>query len=411
MSPDVTAQVEYRIVRNGLVREVERGRVNRVDVCDAHPELLRAARNVGRPTKEVCPICDEGRLVTVTFVFGAKLPPGGRCPGTAAELKALCRRPEPVLCYEVEVCPSCAWHHLMRKYPAGGGKARAEEGGAGAVSDGPVTVPALRARKRRDGATPIVMVTAYDEPGARIVSEAGADIILVGDSVANTVLGYEDTLHVDIDVMAHHTAAVARAKPRCLILGDMPWMSYHLSPEDAVRNAATLIRAGAHAVKLEGGRARLPAVEAIIRAEIPVMGHLGLTPQSVLAMGGFRVQGKTADAAGALLDAAKALSAAGCFGFVIEGVPDVVGAAVTEALDVPTIGIGAGPACDGQVLVFHDLLGLGKGTPPKFVRQYADVGRIATEAIAAFAEDVRNGTFPGDAETYHAPAGLGDALA
>jgi 3-methyl-2-oxobutanoate hydroxymethyltransferase len=253
------------------------------------------------------------------------------------------------------------------------------------------------------------MVTAYDEPGARIVSEAGADIILVGDSVANTVLGYDDTLHVDIDVMAHHTAAVARAAPHCLILGDMPWMSYHLSPDEAVRNAATLIRAGAQAVKLEGGRARLPVVEAIIRAEIPVMGHLGLTPQSVLSMG-YRVQGKSVDAAGALLDAAKALAAAGCFGFVIEGVPDVVGAAVTEHLDVPTIGIGAGPACDGQVLVFHDLLGLGKGKPPKFVRQYADVGRIATEAIAAFADDVRTGNFPGEAETYHGPAGLGEAL-
>jgi 3-methyl-2-oxobutanoate hydroxymethyltransferase len=278
------------------------------------------------------------------------------------------------------------------------------------VSDRPVTVPSLRSRKRRNGETPIVMVTAYDEPGARIVSDAGADIILVGDSVANNVLGYPDTLHVDIDVMAHHTAAVARAAPRSLILGDMPWMSYHLSPDEAVRNAATLIRAGARAVKLEGGRARLPVVEAIIRAEIPVMGHLGLTPQSVLAMGGFRVQGKSADAASALLDAAKALAAAGCFGFVIEGVPDVVGAAVTEHLDVPTIGIGAGPDCDGQVLVFHDLLGLGRGTPPKFVRQYADVGRIATEAIAAFAADVRSGDFPGDAETYHAPAGLGDAL-
>lgn len=274
-----------------------------------------------------------------------------------------------------------------------------------------VTVPSIRTRKRRDGATPIVMVTAYDEPGARIVSDAGADIILVGDSVANTVLGYEDTLHVDIDVMAHHTAAVARARPRSLVLGDMPWMSYHLSPEDAVRNAATLVRAGAQAVKLEGGRARLPVVEAIVRAEIPVMGHLGLTPQSVLAMGGFRVQGKSADAATALLDAAKALSAAGCFAFVIEGVPDVVGAAVTEAVDVPTIGIGAGPACDGQVLVFHDLLGLGSRTPPKFVRQYADVGRISTEAVAAFAEDVRSGRFPSDAESYHGPAGLGDALA
>jgi 3-methyl-2-oxobutanoate hydroxymethyltransferase len=257
------------------------------------------------------------------------------------------------------------------------------------------------------------MVTAYDEPGARIVSEAGADIILVGDSVANTVLGYEDTLHVDIEVMAHHTAAVARARPRSLILGDMPWMSYHVSEAEAVRNAATLVRAGAQAVKLEGGRARLGVVEAIIRAEIPVMGHLGLTPQSVLAMGGFRVQGKSVDAATALLDAAKALAAAGCFGFVIEGVPDVVGAAATEALDVPTIGIGAGPACDGQVLVFHDLLGLGDpGRPvPKFVRQYASLGQLATEAVASFADDVRSGAFPGEAETYHGPEGLGDALA
>jgi 3-methyl-2-oxobutanoate hydroxymethyltransferase len=279
------------------------------------------------------------------------------------------------------------------------------------VTQGAVTVPSLRGRKRRNGDAPIVMVTAYDEPGARIVSDAGVDIILVGDSVANNVLGYPDTLHVDIDVMAHHTAAVARAQPHCLILGDMPWMSYHLSPDDAVRNAATLIRAGAQAVKLEGGRARLPVVEAIIKAEIPVMGHLGLTPQSVLAMGGFRVQGKSVDAATALLDAAKSLSAAGCFGFVIEGVPDVVGAAVTDALDVPTIGIGAGPSCDGQVLVFHDLLGLGSGTPPKFVRRYAEVGRIATEAVATFAADVRSGKFPSDAESYHAPEGLGDALA
>jgi 3-methyl-2-oxobutanoate hydroxymethyltransferase len=272
------------------------------------------------------------------------------------------------------------------------------------------TVPALRARKRRDGATPIVMVTAYDEPGARFVSDAGVDIVLVGDSVANTVLGYEDSLHVDIDVMAHHVAAVARAKPHSLILGDMPWMSYHLSADDAVRNAATLIRAGAQAVKLEGGRARLPVVEAIIRAEIPVMGHLGLTPQSVLAMGGFRVQAKSVDAASALLDAAKSLEAAGCFAFVIEGVPDVVGAAVTEALSVPTIGIGAGPSTDGQVLVFHDLLGLGARTPPKFVRQYAELGRIATEAIAAFAEDVRAGTFPSDEETYHGSSELGESL-
>ena len=208
-----------------------------------------------------------------------------------------------------------------------------------------------------------------------------------------------------------HVAAVATAHPRCLIVGDMPWMSYHLSTDDAVRNAAKLIRAGAQAVKLEGGRARLPVIEAIIRAEIPVMGHLGLTPQSVLAMGGFKVQARNITAADALLDAAKSLEAAGCFAFVIEGVPDVVGAAVTEAIGVPTIGIGAGPACDGQVMVFHDLLGLGARTPPKFVRQYVDVGRISTEAIAAFAADVRAGTFPSDAESYHGSAELGDALA
>ena len=274
-----------------------------------------------------------------------------------------------------------------------------------------VSVPGLRTRKRRHGAEPIVMVTAYDEPGARIVSDAGVDIVLVGDSVANNVLGYSDALHIDIDVMVHHTEAVARAKPECLILGDMPWMSYHLSTDEAVRNAAKLIRAGAHAVKLEGGRARLPVIEAIIRAEIPVMGHLGLTPQSVLAMGGFRVQAKSVDAASALLDAAKHLAAAGCFAFVIEGVPDVVGAAVTEAIEVPTIGIGAGPACDGQVLVFHDLLGLGAHAPPKFVRQYADLGRLATDAVAQFANDVRRGTFPSDEESYHGSAALGESLA
>ena len=281
----------------------------------------------------------------------------------------------------------------------------------GSGAEGPVTVLSLRGRKRRDGATPIVMVTAYDAPGARIVSDAGVDILLVGDSVANNVLGHEDTLHVDIDVMAHHVAAVARARPHCLVVGDMPWMSYHLSTDDAVRNAARLIRAGAQAVKLEGGRSRLPVVEAIIRAEIPVMGHLGLTPQSVLAMGGYKVQARSVDAASALLGAAKSLEDAGCFAFVIEGVPDVVGAAVTEAVTVPTIGIGAGPSCDGQVLVFHDLLGLGSATPPRFVRRYAEIGRIATEAVAAFADDVRQGTFPNEAESYHGSAALGDALA
>jgi 3-methyl-2-oxobutanoate hydroxymethyltransferase len=279
------------------------------------------------------------------------------------------------------------------------------------MSDRPaVTVPSLRSRKRRDGAEPIVMVTAYDEPGARFVDAAGVDILLVGDTLAMTVLGHDDTLHVTIEDMCHHVAAVARAKPKCLVVGDMPWMSYHVSKEETVRNAAALIRAGAHAVKLEGGRARLGAVEAIVSAEIPVMGHLGLTPQSVLAMGGFRVQGRSVAAAEALLGAAKALTEAGCFAFVLEGVPDVVGSAVTEAVDVPTIGIGAGAGCDGQVLVFHDLLGLGSGPVAKFVRQYAELGRLATEAIGAFAADVRSGRFPGDAETYHGSSELTDAM-
>jgi len=273
-----------------------------------------------------------------------------------------------------------------------------------------VTVPMIRSRKRNRGDLPIVMLTAYDTPGARIADAAGVDIVLVGDSVANAVLGHADTLQVDVGVMAHHVAAVGRATPRALVVGDMPWLSYHVSAEDAVRNAAVLVRAGAEAVKLEGGRVRLEVVEALLNAEIPVMGHLGLTPQSVHAMGGYRVQARSTTAAEALMNDAKALTAAGCFAIVLEGVPDVVAARVTDGVDVPTIGIGAGAACDGQVLVFHDLLGLGKGTPPKFVRRYADVGRIATEAIAAFAEDVRSGNFPSDAESYHAPAGLGDAL-
>ena len=266
-----------------------------------------------------------------------------------------------------------------------------------------VTVPSIRARKRSRGAAPVVMLTAYDAPGAQVADAAGVDVILVGDSLANVVLGHADTLQVDVGVMAHHVGAVARTSPRALVVGDMPWMSYHLSPEDTVRNAAVLVRAGAEAVKLEGGRQRIPMVEALLAAEIPVMGHLGLTPQSVHTMGGYRVQAKDTAAAEALLLDAKALAAAGCFGFVLEGVPDVVAARVTEEIDVPTIGIGAGPACDGQVLVFHDLLGLRRGTPPKFVRQYADLASVATEAVAAWAADVRSGAFPADAETYHLP--------
>jgi len=270
-----------------------------------------------------------------------------------------------------------------------------------------VTVPAVRARKVRDGAAPLVMVTAYDAPGARLVADGGADLILVGDSVAMVVLGHDDTLSVTVDDLAHHTAAVARGlrswdgERAPMVVGDLPWLSYHVSTEEAVRNAAQLVRAGAQAVKLEGGAKRVPVVEAIVDAEIPVMGHLGLTPQSVHAMGGFRVQGKDTEAALRLVEEAKALEAAGCFSIVLEGVPDQVAAMVTDALRIPTIGIGAGPRCDGQVLVFHDLLGLEDRLAPKFVRRYATLKADAVEAMRSYAADVRSGAFPNGDESYH----------
>ena len=219
----------------------------------------------------------------------------------------------------------------------------------------PASAPDVAARK--GSGTPLVMVTAYDAPSARVVDEAGVDLILVGDTLAMVVLGYDDTLHVTIDDMVHHIGAVARTKPQALVVGDLPWMSYHVSREETVCNAAALIRAGAGAVKLEGGRKRLDSVRAILDAEIPVMGHVGLTPQSIHAFGGFRVQGKTLDAAREIVDDAVALAEAGCFAVVLECVPDAVARLVTDAIPVPTIGIGAGRHCDGQVLVYHDLLG------------------------------------------------------
>jgi 3-methyl-2-oxobutanoate hydroxymethyltransferase len=224
------------------------------------------------------------------------------------------------------------------------------------------------------------------------------------------VLGYDDTLSVTVDDMVHHTAAVARTKPRALVVADMPWMSYHLTPDDAVRNAARLVRAGAGAVKLEGGIKRLPAVRAILDAEIPVMGHLGLTPQSVHAFGGFRVQAKEVDAATRLVAEARALAEEGVFAIVLECVPDAVARVVTDAVDVPTIGIGAGPHCDGQVLVFHDLLGLQDRIVPRFVRRYATLQGDATAAVAAFAADVRGRAFPADAESYHLSDEVAGAL-
>jgi len=244
------------------------------------------------------------------------------------------------------------------------------------------------------------MVTAYDAPGARMVDEAGVDMILVGDSLAMVVLGYDSTLQVTVEDMAHHTAAVARAKPSALLIGDLPWLSYHLSTEDTVRNAAALVRAGAQAVKLEGGRKRLPAVSAILDAEIPVMGHIGLTPQSVNVMGGFKVQGKTDDAARVLVEDAIALSEAGCFSLVLEGVPSETARLITEAVPIPTIGIGAGPHCDGQVLVFHDLLGIEERITPRFVRRYANLKADSVAALEQFAADVRAGRFPAPEESY-----------
>jgi 3-methyl-2-oxobutanoate hydroxymethyltransferase len=270
-----------------------------------------------------------------------------------------------------------------------------------------VTAPGIKAGK---GGAPLVMVTAYDAPTARIANDAGVDVILVGDSVAMVVLGYEDTLQVTVADMAHHVAAVGRARPRALVVADLPWLSYHLSTEDAVRNAAVLVRAGAAAVKLEGGRSRVPVVQALVDAQIPVMGHLGLTPQSVHALGGYRVQGQQAPAATALVEDARALADAGCFAIVLECVPREVARLVTEQVPVPTIGIGAGPDCDGQVLVLHDLLGLEDRIVPKFVRRYGSMKADAVAAVAAYAGDVRSRAFPSDAESYHLSDDVAAAL-
>ena len=262
-----------------------------------------------------------------------------------------------------------------------------------------VTVPAFV--KRKTHGPPLVVLTAYDLPTTLAGEAGGVDALLVGDSLGNVLLGYETTLPVTLDEMIHHARAVGRARQRALLIVDMPWMSYHVSPQETVQNAAALMRAGAHSVKLEGGRKRLPMIEQIIDAEIPVMGHIGLTPQSIHAMGGFKVQGKQAEHARKLVQAAKSLAHAGCYAVVLEGVPARVAKMVTDAVDIPTIGIGAGMHCDGQVLVYHDLLGIEDRFVPKFVRRYADIKGQSVEAIKAYAADVRSGAFPNDDESYH----------
>jgi len=262
-----------------------------------------------------------------------------------------------------------------------------------------VTVPAVLARK---GGPKIRMVTAYDGPSARIADRAEADIILVGDSLGTVILEYENTLPVTVETIVYHSAAVTRTKPKSLVIGDMPWLSFHLSAEETVRNAGRLIReGGVSAVKLEGGRKRLPMIEALLAAEIPVMGHLGLTPQSFHSMGGFKVQGRKADAARELLADAHALADAGVFSIILEGIPDVLAQMITSEVRVPTIGIGAGPHCDGQVLVFHDVLGFHDARMAKFVRQYARLFDTATEALQHFFADVQSGEYPSAAESYH----------
>ena len=264
-----------------------------------------------------------------------------------------------------------------------------------------ITIPSLQARK---GAGPkIVCLTAYDHPTAKILDEAGVDLILVGDSLGMVVLGYENTVPVTMDEMIHHTRAVTRAVKRALVVGDMPYFSFHLSAGETIRNASRFLKeAGASAVKIEGASPkRLKLVEAMVEAEIPVMGHVGLTPQSIYHLGRFRVRGTAAAGARRIIDDAVRLEKAGAFAVVLESMPVEVAAEVTRAVGIPTIGIGAGPACDGQVLVLHDMLGFLTGYMPKFVRKYADVHGVIAGAVEAYAADVRAGSFPDDATSYH----------
>jgi 3-methyl-2-oxobutanoate hydroxymethyltransferase len=265
-----------------------------------------------------------------------------------------------------------------------------------------LALPELGAMKR--AGTKIVMVTAYDHPSARLASEAGVDLILVGDSAGNNVLGYDTTVPVSMDEAVMLTGAVARAKPRALVIGDMPFGSFQASDADAVANAVRLVKAGADAVKLEGAGPMLSRARAIVGAGIPVMGHLGLTPQSATKLGGMKAQGRTAATAHQLLADARELQTAGCFALVLESVPARVAAHVSEALTIPTIGIGAGPGCDGQVLVWHDLLGLTEGPTPRFVKRYADLAGEIRRGLHAFAADGRSGAYPADEHVYKIPA-------
>jgi len=264
-----------------------------------------------------------------------------------------------------------------------------------------VTVPALQAKKARG--EKIVALTAYDYPTAQILDEAGVDLILVGDSLGMVVLGYETTMPVTMDDMILHTKPVVRAARRAMVIGDMPYFSFHRSLEDSLSNAARFVKeAGADGVKIEGAApSRLKLVEALVEAEIPVMGHVGLTPQSVNRLGGFKVRGTEAEEARRIVRDALSLVQAGVFALILESIPLELARDVTERSSVPTIGIGAGPHCDGQILVFHDLAGYTKGYLPKFVKKYADLQSVLSAAVGAYGQDVRSGRFPDDAHSYH----------
>lgn len=254
--------------------------------------------------------------------------------------------------------------------------------------------------KKQNG-QPITMLTAYDYSSALLVDQAGIDVILVGDSLANVMLGLESTVPITMEEMLHHCRAVSRGAEFAHLVGDMPFMSYQADISEAVRNAGRFLKEGfMDSVKLEGGREITPIIEAINNAGIPVMGHIGLTPQSISKLGGYRVQGKTAGDAVRLLEDAQALEEAGCYSIVLEAVPEPVARTISGRIQIPTIGIGAGRGCDGQVLVYHDLLGLFDRFRPKFVKQYANIGQISLEAIREFAADVEEGRFPSSEHTY-----------
>ena len=272
-----------------------------------------------------------------------------------------------------------------------------------------ITTATIREKKfHRD---PISCLTAYDYPTARLVDEAGIDIVLVGDSLAMTMLGYENTLSVTVDEMLHHVRAVRRGVKDALLIADMPYGSYHATAEEAIHNAARFVKeAGAEAVKIEGGEKRVDVIRRVIDAEIPVAGHIGLTPQSINMMGGYKVQGKTLNAIEQLMRDAVALDRAGVACIYLEGIPREVAAMITAEVETPTIGIGAGPDCDGQVLVFHDLLNLTFGHAAKFVRRYGDAAALITESVLAFKADITAHQFPNDSESYHLPEDTQAAL-